>query len=178
MNRTKDEPTPASKTILLYHVADILRRFFEHIHSSKQLDYAFCIEADRALRGVILNGPSFLKVESAPSGSGSGDAAAAGVWPEWTAWFRSYWIISVSHKLLVVHRMFVAPAGQQQDERQMYSRRVTIEAARSVIQQLARSPRASTQSYWTVRRPLRLSSLHLSQRLTLSGHSCSCPTTR
>ncbi|GAA5855309.1 hypothetical protein JCM9279_001943 [Rhodotorula babjevae] len=146
VNRTKDEPTPASKTILLFHVADVLRRFFEHIHSSKQLDYAYCIEADRALRGVILNGPSFLKVESGP---GSGDAAGA-AWPEWTAWFRSYWIISVSHKLLVVHRMFVAPAGQQQDERQMYSRRVTIEAARSVIQQLARSPRASTQSYWTL----------------------------
>ncbi|GAA5931383.1 hypothetical protein JCM3775_005010 [Rhodotorula graminis] len=142
VNRTKDEPTPASKTILLYHVADILRRFFEHIHSSKQLDYAYCVEADRALRGVILNGPSFLKVESGP-----GDAAGS---PDWTAWFRSYWIISISHKLLVVHRMFVAPAGQQQDERQMYSRRVTIEAARSVIQQLARSPRASTQSYWTL----------------------------
>ncbi|GAA5917129.1 hypothetical protein JCM8208_005473 [Rhodotorula glutinis] len=145
VNRTKDEPTPASKTILLFHVADVLRRFFEHIHSSKQLDYAYCVEADRALRGVILNGPSFLKVETGP-----GDGAAN--WPEWTAWFRSYWIISVSHKLLVVHRMFVAPAGQQQhpDERQMYSRRVTIEAARSVIQQLARSPRASTQSYWTL----------------------------
>ncbi|GAA5821341.1 hypothetical protein JCM3770_006255 [Rhodotorula araucariae] len=141
INRSQDEPTPASKTILLYRVADCLRRFFEHIHSSQQLDYAYCIEADRALRSIILDGPAFLKAEPAASVEG---------YPEWTAWFRSYWVISISHKLLVVHRMFVAPAGQAQDERQLYSRRVTIEAARSVIQQLARSPRASTQSYWTL----------------------------
>ncbi|BGP49130.1 hypothetical protein JCM10450v2_005011 [Rhodotorula kratochvilovae] len=141
VNRSQDEPTPASKTILLYRVADCLRRFFEHIHSSHQLDYAYCIEADRALRNIILDGPAFLKAEPAAAGEG---------YPEWTAWFRSYWVISISHKLLVVHRMFVAPAGQAQDDRQLYSRRVTIEAARSVIQQLARSPRASTQSYWTL----------------------------
>ncbi|BGP49147.1 hypothetical protein JCM10450v2_005029 [Rhodotorula kratochvilovae] len=141
VNRSQDEPTPASKTILLYRVADCLRRFFEHIHSSHQLDYVYCIEAGCTLRDVILNGSAILKAEPAAAGEG---------YPEWTAWFRSYWVISVSHKLLVVHCMFVAFAGQAQHEHQLYSPRVTTEAARSVIEQLARSPRASTQLYWTL----------------------------
>ncbi|BGP41015.1 hypothetical protein JCM10449v2_004983 [Rhodotorula kratochvilovae] len=141
VNRSQDEPTPASKTILLYRVADCLRRFFEHIHSSHQLDYVYCIEAGCTLRDVILNGSAILKAEPAAAGEG---------YPEWTAWFRSYWVISVSHKLLVVHCMFVAFAGQAQHEHQLYSPRVTTEAARSVIEQLARSPHASTQLYWTL----------------------------
>ncbi|GJN91323.1 hypothetical protein Rhopal_004344-T1 [Rhodotorula paludigena] len=139
VNRAQDEPTPASKTILLYKVADHTRRFFEHIHSSKRLDYAYCLEADRALRSVILDGPSYLKADTGVEGH-----------PPWAAWFRNYWVISISHKLLVVHRMFAAPASGAQDERQSHSRRVTIEAARSIIQQLARRPRASTQAYWTL----------------------------
>lgn len=92
VNRPQDEPTPASKTILLYKVADHTRRFFEHIHSSKRLDYANCLEADRALRSVILDGPSYLKADTGVEGH-----------PPWAAWFRNYWVISIS-------RAFRSPA--------------------------------------------------------------------
>ncbi|BGP32978.1 hypothetical protein JCM10296v2_004766 [Rhodotorula toruloides] len=136
VNRPQDEPTEASKTILLYKVADCMRRFFEHIHTHSALSYPNCLEADRALRSIILDGPAFLKAEM----------SGAEGYPSWTAKFRHYWIISISHKLLVVHRTFLTVP----DERFAYSRRVATEAARSIIQQLARNPPNSISAYWTL----------------------------
>ena len=135
IDRPPDEPTVASKTILLFKVSDCLRRFFENVRDEPS--YAHCLEADRSLRSIILDGPVYLKA----------DMSGLEGYPPWTSMFRSYWVISISHKLLVVHRMFSAPSNGT--ESHAYSRRVVIEAARSIIQQLARSPRPATQTYWT-----------------------------
>ncbi|GAA5988352.1 hypothetical protein JCM10908_002178 [Rhodotorula pacifica] len=136
IDRPPDEPTVASKTILLFKVSDCLRRFFENVRD--EASYVHCLEADRALRSIILDGPMYLKADmSGLEGS-----------PPWTSMFRSYWVISISHKLLVVHRMFSAP--NTGNEPHAYSRRVVIEAARSIIQQLARSAKPVTQTYWTI----------------------------
>lgn len=136
IDRPPDEPTVASKTILLFKVSDCLRRFFENVRDEPS--YSHCLEADRELRSIILDGPLYLRADT------SGHEGM----PPWTSVFRSYWVISISHKLLVVHRMFSAPTGGT--EPHAYSRRVVIEAARSIIQQLARSPRPVTQTYWTI----------------------------
>lgn len=145
IDRPPDEPTVASKTILLFKVADCLRRFFEAVR--EEPTYAHCLEADQALRSIILDGPVYLKAD--PSGLEG--------FPSWTSNFRAYWVISISHKLLVVHRMFSAPANG--DEPHAYSRRVVIEAARSIIQQLAQKSASVAQSYWTVSRRWTRSSL-------------------
>lgn len=145
IDRPPDEPTVASKTILLFKVADCLRRFFEAVR--EEPTYAHCLEADQALRSIILDGPVYLKAD--PSGLEG--------FPSWTSNFRAYWVISISHKLLVVHRMFSGPANG--DEPHAYSRRVVIEAARSIIQQLAQKSASVAQSYWTVSRRWTRSSL-------------------
>ncbi|GEM08031.1 C6 transcription factor [Rhodotorula toruloides] len=116
VNPPQDEPTEESMTIILDKVTECMRRFFEHIHTHPALSYPNCLEADRALRSIILDGPAFLKAEMS------------------------------SAELLVVHRTFLTVP----DKCSAYSRQTATEAARSIIQQLARSPPDSISSYWTL----------------------------
>ncbi|KWU43259.1 hypothetical protein RHOSPDRAFT_35264 [Rhodotorula sp. JG-1b] len=130
IDRPPDEPTVASKTILLFKVSDCLRRFFENVRDEPS--YAHCLEADRSLRSIILDGPVYLKA----------DMSGLEGYPPWTSMFRSYWVISISHKLLVVHRMFSAPSNGT--ESHAYSRRVipwhTMSAATTIMLDIFQSP--------------------------------------
>ncbi|GAA6006057.1 hypothetical protein JCM10207_007328 [Rhodosporidiobolus poonsookiae] len=47
VNRPQDEPSDVTKTILLYHVASCMRRYFDHINQTKEMSQANLIEADK-----------------------------------------------------------------------------------------------------------------------------------
>ncbi|GAA5910394.1 uncharacterized protein JCM6883_002992 [Sporobolomyces salmoneus] len=138
VQRSQDEPTIVSKIIATYTVAACIRRYFEHVFSSasqgKSASYELCLEVDREIRKAIEDGPKFLKVEDPNS-------------EEWIKHLRHYFVISISHKLLICHRVFLGRSFR--DPRFAYSRKAAIEAARSVIQEIARSD-THYQPLWTL----------------------------
>ncbi|GAA5948642.1 hypothetical protein JCM3765_004953 [Sporobolomyces pararoseus] len=139
VHRSHDEPTIASKIIASSEVAACIRRYFEHVYSStaqgESASYEFCLEVDREIRKIIEDGPKFLKVEDPNS-------------EEWIKHLRHYFVISISHKLLMCHRVFLGRSFR--DPRFSYSRRAAIEAARSVIQEIARGSQTRYQHLWTL----------------------------
>ncbi|GAA6064445.1 hypothetical protein JCM10212_000144 [Sporobolomyces blumeae] len=137
VHRSPDEPTIVSKILSTYQVATQIRRFFEHVNCSTNAgepSYELCIDVDRQIRKIIEDGPGFLKEETPSSEA-------------WVKHLRHYYIISVSHKLLICHRVFLGRSFR--DPRYAYSRRAAIEAARSVIQELARGSGLPYQRLWT-----------------------------
>ncbi|GAA6006025.1 hypothetical protein JCM11491_004094 [Sporobolomyces phaffii] len=139
VQRSHDEPTIASKIIATFEVAKCIRRFFEHVNSAttqgESASYELCLEADAQIRKIIQDGPKYLKVEDPNS-------------EEWIKHLRHYFVISISHKLLMCHRVFLGRSFR--DPRFAYSRRAAIEAARSVIQEIARGSETRYQHLWTL----------------------------
>ncbi|GAA5842874.1 hypothetical protein JCM11251_005834 [Rhodosporidiobolus azoricus] len=140
ISRSQDEPTVVSKILIAYKVAATIRTFFEHVNSrsDSDLSYEVLLEADREIRRVINEGPQYLLPEKEPE---DGDRL-------WLPWFRRYWIISVSHKLLICHRVFLGRAFR--DPKYAYSRKSAIEASRSIVQELERGKCMPKQDVWTV----------------------------
>ncbi|GAA6024107.1 hypothetical protein JCM10207_003167 [Rhodosporidiobolus poonsookiae] len=154
--RPLDEPTIASKVLQAYKVAAVIRTFFESVNgfspssssssSGRTQDlgpetFEKLLEADRQIRAIIEEGPRYLReLDWEPEDQGK----SAG----WMPWFRRYWIMSVSHKLLMCHRVFLGRAFR--DARYGYARKAAIEAARSIIQELVRGKDLPYQDVWTV----------------------------
>ncbi|GAA5835326.1 hypothetical protein JCM5353_006735 [Sporobolomyces roseus] len=138
IQRPHEEPTTVTKILFTYQVAACIRRFFEDVNCSTSRggpSYELCLDVDRQIRAIINDGPAFLKVDHAGS-------------EEWVKNLRHYYIISVSHKLLICHRVFLGRSFR--DPRYAYSRRSAIEAARSVIQEIARGGHPHYQQLWTL----------------------------
>ncbi|GAA6042322.1 hypothetical protein JCM8097_003844 [Rhodosporidiobolus ruineniae] len=142
VRRSQDQPTVVSKILIAYKVAACIRNFFEHVNSSldSDLSYEKLLEADREIRRIIDEGPAYLKPGNEPDDGGLSRG--------WLPWFKRYWTMSVSHKLLICHRVFLGRAFR--DVKYAYSRKVAIEAARSVIQELVRGKHMPYQDVWTV----------------------------
>ncbi|GAA5918046.1 hypothetical protein JCM6882_008154 [Rhodosporidiobolus microsporus] len=140
VSRSQDEPTVVSKILIAFKVAASIRNFFEHVNSRADgdLSYETLLEADREIRRIINEGPAYLSPGSEPE---DGDRL-------WLPWFRRYWIMSVSHKLLICHRVFLGRAFR--DPEYAYSRKAAIEASRSIVQELERGKGMPKQDVWTV----------------------------
>ncbi|KAK4704734.1 hypothetical protein P7C70_g1473, partial [Phenoliferia sp. Uapishka_3] len=119
--RPLEEPTHVSKLIISIKVASCVRRFFEDVNSLGGLSYDLCLQIDREIREIIRTCPSYL----------SPDANIRHL-PSFVGSFRNYWIMSVHHKLLIIHRAFLGKSFR--DPRYAYSRKAAIEAARVIIQ--------------------------------------------
>ncbi|ORY63814.1 hypothetical protein BCR35DRAFT_308781 [Leucosporidium creatinivorum] len=136
--RGPDEPTPVSKLIVLFKTATCVRRFFEDMNSSNGgLSYDLCLQIDREIREIMLKAPRYLQPDAEVEG-----------FPPYVAWMRHYFILSVSHKLLVIHRVFLGRSFR--DPRYGYSRKAAIDAARSMIGQLVKGSRLPYQHIWTI----------------------------
>ncbi|KAL8279331.1 hypothetical protein RQP46_008368 [Phenoliferia psychrophenolica] len=98
----------------------VIRRFFEDVNSLGGLSYDLCLQIDRDIREIISTCPVYL----------SPDADVRHL-PAFVSSFRNYWIMSVHHKLLVIHRTFLGRSFR--DPRYSYSRKAAIEAARIII---------------------------------------------
>ncbi|GAA5925623.1 hypothetical protein JCM1841_004790 [Sporobolomyces salmonicolor] len=140
LSRSQDEPTPVSKILLSYQVAACIRRFFEEVNSTLtgEPSYELCLEVDKQIRKIIEDGPGYLKAEGNVEGE----------YPPWVQWFKHYWIMSVSHKLLICHRVFLGRSFR--DPKYAYSRKAAIEASRSIIQELAKGSQLPYQHLWTI----------------------------
>ncbi|GAA6056079.1 hypothetical protein JCM3770_001957 [Rhodotorula araucariae] len=140
INRPQDEPTCVSKTLIAYKVASCIRRFFEDVNSKpdRERSYKLLLDVDREIRSIISNGPAFLRA----------DDKAVEAQPAWVRWMLHWWIMSVSHKLLMCHRVFLGRSFR--DAKYVYSRKVAIEAARSIIQELVKGSHLPYQHLWTV----------------------------
>ncbi|GAA5929142.1 uncharacterized protein JCM15063_004064 [Sporobolomyces koalae] len=138
MHRPLSEPTIASKILVTFELAACIRRYYEHVYSSTspgETSYELCLEVDRQIRKIIEESPPYLKAEDPNS-------------EDWIKHLRHYFVISVSHKLLTCHRVFLGRSFR--DPRYAYSRRSAIEAARSVIQEIARGSETHYQHLWTL----------------------------
>ncbi|BGP49118.1 hypothetical protein JCM10450v2_004998 [Rhodotorula kratochvilovae] len=126
INRPQDEPTCVSKLLIAHKVASCIRRFFEDVNSKpdRELSYELLLEVDREIRAIIDDGPAFLKA----------DNDKVDKQPAWVRWMLHWWIMSVSHKLLMCHRVFLGRSFR--DAKYIYSHKAAIEAARSIIQEL------------------------------------------
>ncbi|BGP17136.1 hypothetical protein JCM10213_005241 [Rhodosporidiobolus nylandii] len=142
IHRPQDEPTVVSKVIIAFKVAACIRTFFEHVNCRKDgdLSYEMLLAADREIRRIIDEGPSYLKAGNEPDDGGASKL--------WLPWFKRYWVMSVSHKLLICHRVFLGRAFR--DLKFAYSRKVAVEAARSIIQELVKGKDLPYQDVWTV----------------------------
>ncbi|KAM0753038.1 hypothetical protein T439DRAFT_323651 [Meredithblackwellia eburnea MCA 4105] len=135
VSRPLEEPTVATKLIISIRVASCIRRFFEDVNSLGGLSYDLCLQIDREIREIIRACPSYLHADT--------DLTHM---PQFVASFRDYWIMSVSHKLLVIHRTFLGRSFR--DPRFSYSRKAAIEAARGIIQRFLMGSRLP-QHVWT-----------------------------
>ncbi|GAA5859897.1 hypothetical protein JCM8547_004378 [Rhodosporidiobolus lusitaniae] len=137
-----DEPTVVSKLLVVYKIAAAVRTFFKHVNATpdKDLSYEALLEVDREIRLVIDSAPPFLKKRDETR---ENDPAYGFV-----QWLRRYFIMSVSHKLLICHRVFLGRAFR--DHKYAYSRRSAIESARSIIQELIKGKSMPYNDVWTV----------------------------
>ncbi|GAA5853284.1 hypothetical protein JCM9279_003345 [Rhodotorula babjevae] len=140
VDRSQDEATCVSKVLVAHKVASCIRRFFEDVNSrpDRELSYDLLLDVDREIRDIIETGPAFLRA----------DDKAIEAQPPWVRWMLHWWIMSVSHKLLMCHRVFLGRSFR--DSRFAFSRKAAIEAARSIIQELVKGSQLPFQHLWTV----------------------------
>ncbi|GAA5936355.1 hypothetical protein JCM3775_006477, partial [Rhodotorula graminis] len=152
VNRPQDEATCVSKVLVAHKVASCIRRFFDDVNSAAtarpdrangagagdHLSYDLLLDVDREIRDIIETGPAFLRA----------DDRAIEAQPPWVRWMLHWWIMSVSHKLLMCHRVFLGRSFR--DSRYAFSRKAAIEAARSIIQELVKGSKLPFQHLWTV----------------------------
>ncbi|KAI5480534.1 C6 transcription factor [Pseudohyphozyma bogoriensis] len=134
--RPMEEPTPATKLILTFSIANSIRRFFEEVNSAGGLSYDKCLEVDKDIRQVIRTAPSYLD-----------PAANISHLPPFVESMRNYWWMSSFHKLLIIHRTFLGRSFR--DPRYTYSRRAATDAARRVLTQFVSQMAAHQPQLWT-----------------------------
>ncbi|GAA5905433.1 hypothetical protein JCM8208_004277 [Rhodotorula glutinis] len=143
VDRPQDEATCVSKVLVAHKVASCIRRFFDDVNVNsrpdRDLSYDLLLDVDREIRDIIETGPAFLR---------SDDDKALEEQPPWVRWMLHWWIMSVSHKLLMCHRVFLGRSFR--DSRFAFSRKAAIEAARSIIQELVKGSHLPYQHLWTV----------------------------
>ena len=133
-------PTPVAKILLSHKIAACVRRFFEDVNAANSSgpSYDRALQVDREIRDVLKTAPAWLREAEADVGH----------LPAWVAWVRHYWPISVNHKIIAVHRVFLGRSFK--NLQYAYSRKAAIESARTIVGQLKKGRGMPYQQIWTV----------------------------
>ncbi|GAA5931515.1 hypothetical protein JCM10213_003130 [Rhodosporidiobolus nylandii] len=135
-DRPRDEYTVPSWLLRYVEIGRLMARAFEHSTSEKatasQAYHSF-LEADKQLEALLSDVPAWLKK----------DADTAGL-PEDAEVIRSTFLISLQHKMLSVHRPFLAKPSRATTY--AFSRRRVIEAARAILRE---APLVRENRIWT-----------------------------
>ncbi|GAA5827812.1 hypothetical protein JCM11251_007683 [Rhodosporidiobolus azoricus] len=137
VDRPEDQYTVASWLLRYVEMGGFMARAFEHSTSEKataaQAYHAF-LEADKQLEALLNNRPSWLR---------RGEEAA-GLPEDLADTIRSTFLISLHHKILSIHRPFLAKPSRATTY--AFSRRRVIEAARAILRE---APLVQTNRIWT-----------------------------
>ncbi|KPV71969.1 uncharacterized protein RHOBADRAFT_56112 [Rhodotorula graminis WP1] len=136
VDRPRDEYTGASWLLLYIEIGSAMSSAFEHAVSDKSASQAYqsFLLADKQLEALLGNLPRWLKA----------DASGEGL-PGRVEMMRSTFLISLQHKILSIHRPFLAKPSRANSY--SFSRRRVTEAARAILRE---APRAVGIRLWTV----------------------------
>ncbi|GAA5979254.1 hypothetical protein JCM11641_001974 [Rhodosporidiobolus odoratus] len=136
VNRPRDEYTVASWLLGYVEIGRSMRLAFEHATSEKSTAaqaYNSFLEADKQLEAVLQNLPKWLRQGEDTAGL-----------PANAEIIRSTFLISVNHKILSIHRPFLAKPSRATTH--AFARRRVIEAARAIAHEALLVP---TNRIWT-----------------------------
>ncbi|GAA5853014.1 hypothetical protein JCM9279_003783 [Rhodotorula babjevae] len=137
VDRPRDEYTGASWLLQYIEIGSAMSSAFEHAVSDKasaSQAYQSFLLADKQLEALLGNLPRWLRA----------DAGAEGL-PDRVEMMRSTFLISLQHKILSIHRPFLAKPSRANSY--SFSRRRVIEAARAILRE---APRAVGIRIWTI----------------------------
>ncbi|GAA5895680.1 hypothetical protein JCM6882_000367 [Rhodosporidiobolus microsporus] len=137
IDRPASEFTVVSWLLCYVDMGSLMARAFEHSTSEKataaQAYHAF-LEADKQLEALLNDRPAWLR-KGEDAGDLPGDLADT---------IRSTYLISLQHKILSIHRPFLAKPSRATTY--AFSRRRVIEAARAILRE---APLVQTNRIWT-----------------------------
>ncbi|GAA6023428.1 hypothetical protein JCM10207_004408 [Rhodosporidiobolus poonsookiae] len=128
INRPPSNYSSVSLLLLWVQIGRCLQLSFEHLdtHTESMPSYDFLLSIDQRMEAIIVNRPEWLKeggpVESMPEGCAD--------------WIRVAFDIPTQHKLLTLHRPFLAQAFR--DKRYESSRLRALSASRTILRDAAR----------------------------------------
>ncbi|GAA6051431.1 hypothetical protein JCM3770_000517 [Rhodotorula araucariae] len=152
VNRSRDEYTTASWMLQYIEIGSAMASAFEHAVSDKATAaqaYQSFLGADKQLEALLGNLPRWLRT----------DAGMEGL-PERVEMMRSTFLISLQHKILSIHRPFLAKPSRANSY--SFSRRRVTEAARAILRE---APRAMGNRIWTVLYHISVASFSLTLEL-------------
>lgn len=103
-----------------HEILSVVRRFFEGV-SADGVSVELCRRIDHDMRLVLSEGPTFLRPGTDISS-----------FPVWVASARRYFIVSVHHKILLLHRSMVANPSFSETNRTL-ARTAMVESAHQIL---------------------------------------------
>ncbi|BGP51444.1 hypothetical protein JCM10450v2_007386 [Rhodotorula kratochvilovae] len=152
VDRPRDEYTNASWMLQYIAIGSAMASAFEHAVSDKATAaqaYQSFLDADKQLEALLGNLPRWLRA----------DAGTEGL-PDGVEMMRSTFLISLQHKILSIHRPFLAKPSRANSY--SFSRRRVTEAARAILRE---APRAMGIRIWTVLYHISVASFSLTLEL-------------
>ncbi|KAL7341204.1 Proteophosphoglycan ppg4 [Rhodotorula toruloides] len=137
VNRPRDEYTDASWLLQYVEIGSHMANAFESTRSEKTTAsqaYQRFIDEDKQLEGMLANLPAWLR----PGGPTTGMPDCADI-------MRSTYRIALQHKILSIHRPFLAKPSRATTH--TFSRRRVIESARAILRE---APACRNVRIWTV----------------------------
>ncbi|KAM0786143.1 hypothetical protein ACM66B_006951 [Microbotryomycetes sp. NB124-2] len=135
-NRPMNEYTDVSWLLMYIKLATCMQVAFEHSSGSREgeVDYDAFLQIDNQLEAILADLPPWLKK--------GGDASGAP--QDFVEMMRSTFLITAQHKILSIHRPFLA---KKKKSAHTFSRRRVVMAARAILQE---APKVRRNRIWTV----------------------------
>ncbi|KAK4048405.1 hypothetical protein OIV83_004751 [Microbotryomycetes sp. JL201] len=136
VNRPMSEYTNVSWLLMYINLATCMQVAFEHSSGSRQgeVDYEAFLQIDNQLEAILADLPPWLKK----------DGDASGAPQDFVQMMRSTFFITAQHKILSIHRPFLAKKNKSAHS---FSRRRVVMAARAILQE---APKVRRNRIWTV----------------------------
>lgn len=132
-------PTITSFTRLQTKIASIMPHLQDDLMSSNTpyTKYEAVLKHDQNMRTIIAGRPSFLttNVSNSPS------------WPKWVPWARRAATISLSHKIIMIHRNFLGASFTNPVF--SFTRRASVAAAKTIMKEFKASIEEGGPVIWT-----------------------------
>ncbi|KAL7416684.1 hypothetical protein BDY24DRAFT_201110 [Mrakia frigida] len=136
-------PTIDSHTIQLLKLAVQVHKLFDGLHASKSIPYSLILQMDAEAQVILKEAPSWMQTDV----DGNPGPLPKNA-PRWLEWQRMAYLVSSSHKVIILHRPFLGRAFR--DPRYQQSRDTCCKFARRILRYLKGCTLEEFRKTWTV----------------------------